>query len=147
MGRPQKGTILYDGKGRVVLADDAGTPVFDKPLGEIGKVRRAEWAIYLKIDGKTVTLMFGNYKKYALTNAVLGVPIGSDLGQIVGTLAGVKLSTDWNREAGQDDWWNLLTAYNPAGINATPVNNLKFGLILGGALVVGLSIYYFVAVA
>ncbi len=146
-GRPQTGTLVYDGKGRVVLADDAGEPVFEKPLGEIGKVRRAEWAIYVKIDGKTITLMFGDYKKYALTNAVLNAPLGSDLGQLVGTLAGMKLSTDWNRQAGQDDWWDLLTAHNAAGIDASPANAPKFALILSRAILVVFTIYYFVVVA
>ncbi len=140
LAKPAKAVISYDGNGLIQLVDSTtNTAVFSKHIHEMGKVTRAEYALYMTVPGipKKVTVMFGNAKRYITENAA-GMPFG-----VTGAVGGVLRSNQMNKESGIEHWVAIFKA-NGKISNFSPNMVVVVAVILG-ILIVGISMlsYFF----
>lgn len=123
VGRTEKGaTLSYDGTGSVTLTRADGSVVFTKAVTELGKVRRAEFGMYLKVDGRLVFVMFGNPLKYIGKSAGIeaaGHALGA-AGSIAAGYGAVKAAQHDNTVSGLEDWVEMFQAHGVMGLNASP---------------------------
>lgn len=148
LGRTQRGaTLSFDGTSLVTLTREDGTVRFSTPISSLGKVRRAEFALYFKVDGKMVTAMFGNPLKYIGKN--VGIEAAGRAGGTVTSVAAgygaVKASQKDNTASGLEAWVALLQEHGVMGLNASPQalwNKMwKWtGIVVGVLLVVGVVV-------
>lgn len=141
MGRAQPGMLVFDGVDKIVLVANDGTEIFSKTTAQLGKVRRVEYALYFKVDGKTITIVFGNALKYVAASG----------GLMQAGVAGVVLSDLYAKghtsASGMDQWEATLKATGNSGLNASARNTTKYffyypliglGVIFAVVLVIGL---------
>ena len=146
LGKQNKGILKYDGTGSVTLINEDGTTRFSKTMAELGKVRRAEFCLYFKIDGKTVSIVFGDPRKYMLKDAARsqGGQLLGAAGGVAGAYAAQKGSHQANIKSGLESWVDVLRAGGAMGLNASPqgiwqnwfVKPMKWIGIVGGGLIV-----------
>lgn len=102
-----KSVISYDGNGLIQLVySTTNTAVFSKHIHEMGKVTRAEYALYLSVPGipKKVAVMFGNARRY-ITENTAGMPFG-----VTGAVGGLLRSNQLNKENGIEHWVAIFKA-------------------------------------
>ncbi len=140
LGRATPGVLNYDGKGNIWLIDKStNQPVFSQPLNTIKSVKRAEYALYFKIEGKTIAVMFGNALKYAVkSGATANVGVA---GLAYSTVSANKMNT----ESGLETWVSLLQASGSMGANFSP-NNITKGALKYGSIAVGILILIVIVV-
>jgi len=134
LGRATPGVLNYDGKGSIWLMDKStNQPVFSQPISTITKVKRAEYALYFKIEGKTITVMFGNAIKYALKSGVT-----ANIG-VAGLAYSTVSANKMNNESGLENWVSLLQSSGSMGANFSP-NNITKGTLKYASIGVGILI-------
>lgn len=130
LGKSTDGVLSFDGVSVVQLVDTTtNTIVFSKQLSELGRVSRAEWALYLTVPGisKKVAVLFGNDKRYIVENGAM-MPFG-----IAGAIGGVLRSNQLNQRSGLETWVALFKANNM-------INNFSPNMAVVASIVIGIII-------
>lgn len=118
LGKTKEGIILYDGKETVTLKDKTtGSVVFSEAFSKLKKVRRAEFALYFKSSGKTIAVLYGDYKSYSAN-------VGTALSYGFTGVATTRANTI-NDASGIEDWIKIFETAGIIGLNASPRNMLN----------------------
>ncbi|PKQ25281.1 MAG: hypothetical protein CVT64_10665 [Actinobacteria bacterium HGW-Actinobacteria-4] len=120
LGRPQPGMLVFDGVDTVTLIADDGAVVFSKSTSTLGRVRRAEYALYFKGEGKTIAVMFGNALTYMAASGSL-LQFG-----VVGAVLADRNAKGHTKASGMDEWESALKATGNMGFNASSGNITKY---------------------
>jgi hypothetical protein len=125
LAKAAPGTLQFDGKDRVTLTDASGAVVMDTTVAGLGKVKRAEYALYFYPDGKLVFVAFGDAKAYGVAALASNMSTPALVGASV-------IQHAQNKASGVEAWVTLLTERGVLKANFGPASRQTY--VIAGAI-------------